>query len=67
MRDGLYDRYDVEISKFLESEYAEIVPEKEICNDKQRIWYLPHHFVIKPNKPGKLRELFHCAAKYGGK
>ena len=49
-RNGLYDRYDVEISKLLESTYAEIVPEYEIHDKKRRIWYLPHHCVINPNK-----------------
>ncbi|XP_048576192.1 uncharacterized protein LOC116619385 [Nematostella vectensis] len=29
-----------------------------------RTWYLPHHGVQNPNKPEKLRVVFHPAAKY---
>ncbi|XP_060589840.1 uncharacterized protein LOC132744996 [Ruditapes philippinarum] len=31
-----------------------------------RIWYLPHHPVVNPKKPGKVRVVFDCAAKYRG-
>ena len=30
-------------------------------------WYIPHHPVINPKKPEKLRIVFDCAAKYRGK
>lgn len=29
-----------------------------------RIWYLPHHGVLNPNKPGKVRVVFDAASKY---
>ncbi|KAF4530950.1 hypothetical protein B566_EDAN018985 [Ephemera danica] len=29
-------------------------------------WYLPHHPVLNPNKPGKLRVVFDCAALFQG-
>ena len=29
-------------------------------------WYLPHHPVVKPRKPEKLRIIFDCAAKFMG-
>ena len=29
-------------------------------------WYLPHHPVLNPNKPGKVRIVFDCAAQYMG-
>ena len=31
-----------------------------------RVWYLPHHPVTNPNKPGKVRVVFDCAATYKG-
>ena len=32
-----------------------------------REWYLPHHPVLNPNKPGKVRRLLNGAAKFHGK
>ena len=65
-RDNLYERYDKEINKLIESEYAEVVPPAEI-NTAERIWYLPHHCVHNPNKPDKLRVVFDCAARFCGR
>ena len=31
-----------------------------------RTWKLPHHGVTHPDKPGKLRVVFNCAAKFQG-
>jgi hypothetical protein len=42
-----------------------IVPAKDVVTTKT--WYLPHHPVQNPNKPGKVRVVFDCAAKYEGK
>ena len=27
-------------------------------------WYIAHHCIINPNKPGKLRFVYDCAAEY---
>lgn len=29
-------------------------------------WHLPHHPVFNPHKPGKIRVVFDCSAKYRG-
>jgi len=32
-----------------------------------KTWYLPHHAVQHPAKPGKVRVVFDCSVKYHGK
>ncbi|KAK0147266.1 hypothetical protein N1851_013318 [Merluccius polli] len=41
---------------------AEKVPEDEIYNSPA--WYIPHHGVYHPQKPGKIRVVFDCSAKF---
>ncbi|XP_028298181.1 uncharacterized protein LOC114460481 isoform X2 [Gouania willdenowi] len=41
---------------------AEKVPEKELCNTPA--WYIPHHGVYHPQKPGKIRVVFDGSAQY---
>ncbi|XP_076740274.1 uncharacterized protein LOC143418645 [Maylandia zebra] len=43
---------------------AERVPSVDL--DKGPAWYIPHHGVYHPQKPGKIRVVFDCSAKYGG-
>ncbi|KAJ8404442.1 hypothetical protein AAFF_G00337090 [Aldrovandia affinis] len=40
---------------------AERVPEKDIS--KTPAWYIPHHGVYHPQKPGKIRVVFDCSAQ----
>lgn len=60
----LHRMYTTAIEDYVEKGYAEEV--KTDCTDSNRIWYLPHHPVINVNKPGKVRVVFDCAAKYKG-
>lgn len=41
---------------------AEKVPEEEIENSPA--WYIPHHRVYHPHKPGKIQVVFDCSAKF---
>ncbi|XP_062421503.1 uncharacterized protein LOC134132867 [Pungitius pungitius] len=41
---------------------AERVPEEEL--DNQPAWYIPHHGVYHPHKPGKIRVVFDCSARF---
>ncbi|XP_073711060.1 uncharacterized protein [Misgurnus anguillicaudatus] len=41
---------------------AEKVPIDELQN--QPAWYIPHHGVYHPHKPGKIRVVFDCSARF---
>ncbi|KAK3746501.1 hypothetical protein QZH41_001764 [Actinostola sp. cb2023] len=49
------------IDDMLEKGYAEEASEK--CD---KAWYIPHHGVYHPKKPGKIRVVFDCFAEYQG-
>ncbi|XP_038152621.1 uncharacterized protein LOC119790925 [Cyprinodon tularosa] len=59
-------RYYSDYVRFMEdiiaSGDAEKVPQKELCNSPA--WYIPHHGVYHPQKPGKIRVVFDCSAQY---
>ena len=57
--------YCKEMQLLLNDGYAEIVPETE-RNRSGRVWYIPHHPVLNPNKPGKVRIVYDCAAFSNG-
>ncbi|KAK7107684.1 hypothetical protein V1264_015565 [Littorina saxatilis] len=56
-----FQLYGEFMSQMVERQDAEIVPEAEI--NISPTWYIPHHGVYNPNKPGKIRVVFDCAAK----
>ena len=60
---GLREKYNCEMSKVLDKGYAEVI-QPGLPADK--VWYLPHHPVLNPRKPDKLRIVFDCAAKHAG-
>ena len=62
----LHQRYKAGIEDLVEKGYAEPVPENEVDPGQTNVWYLPHHNVVNPNKPEKLRIVFDCAAEHKG-
>ena len=38
----------------------------DIKPDNGKLWYLPHHGVKHPSKPGKVRIVFNCSTNYRG-
>ena len=58
----LFDPYSDQIATLLERGYAECAP----AETQEKLWYLPHHLVLNPKKPGKIRVVFDCAARYHG-
>ena len=60
------EKYVASMSDLLAKGYAEEVPEQELDRSDGAVWYLPHHPVVHPRKPGKVRIVFDCSAKYHG-
>ena len=60
----LHSDYKVFMDELLEKGYAIKVktPAKE-----GKVWYVPHHGVYHPQKPGKIRIVFDCSATYNGR
>nr|CAB3263162.1 uncharacterized protein LOC104265735 [Phallusia mammillata] len=60
----LYEKYKQTLDTYLNEGYARRLK----CDDKEpedgAVWYLPHHPVVHPQKPGKVRVVFDCAARY---
>ncbi|XP_028404804.1 uncharacterized protein LOC114527371 [Dendronephthya gigantea] len=62
----LFSRYAEVMDNLLDKGYATKVPATSMEMREETRWYLPHHPVINPNKPEKLRVVFDCAATYHG-
>ena len=60
-----YEKYKTFIGDLITKGYARKVPESDL-DPSTPAWYLPHHPVYHPQKPGKLRVVFDCAAKWHG-
>ena len=60
----LKEKYDQTISTDLIKNYIKPVEMTEL--EPGKIWYLPHHPVQNPNKPGKIRRVANAASKYRG-
>jgi hypothetical protein len=57
------EKYKKIIDSYLSAGYAKEVPYREINNPIGKVWYLPHHFVVSPNQPDKLRIVFDGSAR----
>ena len=59
--------YSKTIKEDFEKGYIVQVDKSECFRtDNRREWYLPHHPVIHPHKPGKVRRVLNGAAKFHG-
>ncbi|XP_060557429.1 uncharacterized protein LOC132717868 [Ruditapes philippinarum] len=61
---NLHDMYRTTVNDYIANGYASEVDHR--VPETKRVWYLPHHPVRNVNKPGKVRVVFDCAAKYKG-
>ena len=64
---SLKARYRDTIKVDLENEYVRKLDEEELGETKDETqWYVPHHPVINPHKPEKVRRVCNAAAKFRG-
>ena len=63
----LKKRYQETIGTDVNAGYVRKVDQAELNETKDKLqWYLPHHPVINPHKPEKVRRVCNAAAKYQG-
>ena len=58
-----YEKYNQIITDLVANDHAELVPFPDPAIPES-CWYLPHHGVDNPKKPGKLRVVYDCSARY---
>ncbi len=58
------DHYFAFMQDLIQKGYAESIPDTEPKDG--HAWYIPHHGVYHPQKPGKIRVVFDCSAKCNG-
>ena len=64
--DNLKRKYAATIADDFSKGYIEQVDPRSDTVKSAREWYLPHHPVIHPNEPGKVRRVLNLAAKFRG-
>ena len=63
----LKENYSKIIVEDLQKGYVITVHDAHMFEQRSdKVWYLPHHPVINPNKPGKVRRVLNGAAKFHG-
>ena len=59
-------KYREVMDSYISIGFARNLSEKELAKDSNTQWYLQHHPVTSPTKPGKVRIGFDAAAEYEG-
>ena len=63
----LKERYSKTIKEYFEKRYfVQLYESESFRTDNRREWYLPHHPVIHPHKPGRVGRILIGAAKFHG-
>ena len=62
----LRNQYSKTIEDDLSKGYVIHVPPHNFSNGRIREWYFPHHPVVNPNKPGKVKHVLNGAPKFHG-
>ena len=64
--ENLRTQYVASMRENIDKGFAVRLTEEELSRDDGKVWYLPHHAVAHPRKPGKVRLVFDCSAKFRG-
>ena len=59
-------KYHEVMDSYISSGFAHKLSENEVGKKSSTHWYLPHHPVTSPTKPGKLRIVFDAATDHEG-
>ena len=59
-------KYLASIDDYVEKGYARKLTPEETKVRSNTTWYLPHHPVLNPRKPGKVRAVFDAASTFAG-
>ena len=62
----LAKKYQDVISDYVAKGHARKMTPEEAKITSSKMWYLPHHAVLNPNKPGKVRVVFDAASRFDG-
>ena len=62
----LRERYAGTIREDIRKRYVVTVEQHDPRKRSDREWYLPHHPVVNPNEPGKVRRVLNGAYKFQG-
>ena len=61
---SLMEKYCKTINEYITRGHARKVPDDQIDPAGKPLWYLAQHPVIYDHKPGKVRVVFDCAARF---
>ena len=59
-------KYREVMKSYISNGFARKLSEEELSKESSTHWYLPHHPVTSPTKPGKVRIVFDAAAEHEG-
>jgi len=62
----LAEIYQNVINNYVTKGHAQRMTKEEAKVTNSKIWYLPHHAVVNPNNPGKVRLVFDAASTFDG-
>ena len=63
---NLQERYSSVMNGYIANGYARKLTPDEESAAGEKTWYLPHHCVLNPNKPEKVRVVFDAASVFQG-